>query len=566
MNKDIIIEKLNGHDQEAMVGKLHREQGDEVTQGETLLTVESGKGTFSVKSSFAGKILSLKIEEGDTVKKGEKIGEIAVDEKAMAKEKKPGYSFGISKPQEKNLSVDLLVIGGGPGGYVAAIRGAQQGLTVAVVEEDRLGGTCLNYGCIPTKAMISSTNILEGLKNSKDHGITVEKTAVDLSKMVARKDGVVEQLVGGIEHLMEANGITYINARAAVSNGGRIKANTKRIHYTLEYKNLILAMGSKVFKLPIPGGEDEDILTNRELLNLKEIPKSLTIIGGGVIGMEFAFIYQALGTKVYVVEYSSQILGELDEDVAEVIKASAEDKGITIYEEAKATAINQALDGSKVLEVERKGSKAYIASEKIAMAAGRKANLDSLDLEALGVKLNDKENGIDVDEYMRTSSENIYAIGDVTNIIQLAHVASHQGMVAVDHITSRARKIDYDHIPSAIFVSPEVGHVGLSEKEAQRRGKEMILSKFPFMANGKSVAMGATEGFVKLIADKKEKVVIGGTVVGPHATDLMAVLSNLIAQKTPIDQAVNVVYAHPTTSESIHEALLMLKGEGIHFT
>lgn len=565
MNKDIIIEKLNGHDKEAIVGKLNKKSGDNISAGEVIMTVESSKGTFPIKSEFTGKILNLTISEGDTVKKGEKIGEMDADSSASSNEKKQGYTFGIAKPIDKSVDVDLLVIGGGPGGYVAAIRGAQNGLKVALIEEDRLGGTCLNYGCIPTKAMISSVNIIESIKSSKLHGITVTDFDINLEKMVERKDSVVDQLVGGIEHLMNSNSIEYINGRAKVNEDKTIVVNTKKYNYKFTYKNLILALGSKVSTLPIEGADDKDILTNEELLNLKEIPKSLTIIGGGVIGMEFAFIYNSLGTKVNVIEYAPQILGLLDSDVADVIKDSAKEKGINIYENAKAVAIKNTLDGFKLLEVEIEGKIHHISSEKLAMATGRKANLESLDLNALDVKLNEKGNGILVDEFMKTSAENIYAVGDVTNIIQLAHVASHQGIVAVDSICSASHKIDYNAIPSAIFVSPEVGHVGLSEKAAKECSMDIIVSKFPFIANGKAIAMGESEGFVKLIADKNTKTILGGTIVGPHATDLMAVLSNLVAQKTTVEKAIDVIYAHPTSSESIHEALLMLEGKGIHF-
>ncbi|MBP2028149.1 dihydrolipoamide dehydrogenase [Acetoanaerobium pronyense] len=565
MNKDIIIEKLNGHDKEAIVGKLNKKSGDNISAGEVIMTVESSKGTFPIKSEFTGKILNLTISEGDTVKKGEKIGDMDADSSSSSNEKKQGYTFGIVKPIDKSVDVDLLVIGGGPGGYVAAIRGAQNGLKVALIEEDRLGGTCLNYGCIPTKAMISSVNIIESIKSSNSHGITVNDFDINLEKMVERKDSVVDQLIGGIEHLMNSNSIEYINGRAKVNEDKTIVVNTKKYNYKFTYKNLILALGSKVSTLPIEGADDKDILTNEELLNLKEIPKSLTIIGGGVIGMEFAFIYNSLGTKVNVIEYTPQILGLLDSDVADVIKDSAKEKGINIYENAKAVAIKNTLDGLKLLEVEIKGTIHHISSEKLAMATGRKANLESLDLNALDVKLNEKGNGILVDEFMRTSAENIYAVGDVTNIIQLAHVASHQGIVAVDSICSASHKIDYNAIPSAIFVSPEVGHVGLSEKAAKECSTDIIVSKFPFIANGKAIAMGESEGFVKLIADKNSKTILGGTIVGPHATDLMAVLSNLVAQKTTVEKAIDVIYAHPTSSESIHEALLMLEGKGIHF-
>ena len=563
MEKPIIIEKLNGHDKEALVGKCNKKVGDSISVGDVLFTVESSKGSFPIKSIYDGKILKLDISEGDTVKKGQVVGQVHASGAEPLKAN--SYSFGISKPTDKDMEFDLIVIGGGPGGYVAAIRGAQAGLKTAIIEDHKLGGTCLNYGCIPTKAMISSVGIIENIKQAENHGISTGAINIDFSKLVDRKNQVVEQLVGGIEHLMGANSIEYIHGKAEIQDDNTISVSTKKFNYKLQYKNLILALGSKPTYLPIEGADLPDVLTSKELLSLEEIPSSLIIIGGGVIGMEFAFIYRALGTTVSVVEFMPQILGLLDEDVAEVIRDSAIERGINIYEGAKAKAIKNTLDGSKLLVVEIDGKDMHRCADKLAMAVGRKANLDSLDLSKLGIELNERQNGIKVNEYMQTNVENIYAIGDVTNIIQLAHIASHQGMVAADNITGKSHKMDYSAVPSAIFTMPEIGTVGVSERQAKADELDVIISKFPFIANGKAIAMGESDGFVKLIADETTKVILGGSVVGPHATDLMAIIGNLISTKTTIEMAKNVIYAHPTTAESIHEAILMLEGKGIHF-
>lgn len=565
MEKPIIINKLSGHDKEAKVGKCSVKPGDKVTAGDVLLTLESGKGSLSVKAEYNGKIISLDISDGDTVKKGQVIGIIEASGEGSNSQPKSAYSFGITKPIDKEMEFDLVIIGGGPGGYVAAVRAAQAGLTTALIESDRLGGTCLNYGCMPTKAMVSSVSLIEGIKEAHGHGISTGDITVDFSKLMERKNQVVDQLVGGIEHLMEAHAIEYINGKAEVAEDGLIHVNTKKFSYKLKYKNLILAMGSRPASLPIKGADHPDILTSTEMLALDSVPESLVIIGGGVIGMEFAFIYRALGAEVSVVEFAPQILPVLDPDVVEVIRDSALEKGIKIYEGAMAKAITDTLDASKLLEVEIDGETTHICVEKIAMAVGRKANLDSLDLSKLGVELVEKKNGIKVDACMRTNIEGIYAIGDVTNIMQLAHVASHQGIVAVDNIVGNESKMDYSAVPSAVFTVPEVGNVGLGEKEATLQGKEIIISKFPFMANGKAIAMGESDGFVKLIADKETKTILGGSVVGPHATDLLAVIGNLVALKVDITEAQKVIYAHPTTAESVNEAILMLEGKGIHF-
>jgi len=265
------------------------------------------------------------------------------------------------------------------------------------------------------------------------------------------------------------------------------------------------------------------------------------------------------------VEYFPQILNNMDEDVAEVIRNSALDKGIGIYEGAKACSIKESMDGTMIIEVLVNGQTMYLTSEKAAVAVGRKANLDSLDLKALKVELNDKCSGIMVDKYMRTSNPDIYAIGDVTNIVQLAHVASHQGIAAADNILGIENEMNYDLIPSAIFTTPEIGHAGLTEKELRSRGVEYISGKFPFAANGKAQAMGETEGFVKLTADKNTRKLLGGTIVGVHGTDMLSTVSNIIASGLTIDEAAHVIYAHPTAAEALHEAVLSLDGRGIHF-
>lgn len=564
MITSILIEKLNGHDKEGKIGKLYCKVGSPISIGDVLFTIESSKGALSVKSLWDGTILELSICEGDMVTKGQIVGNVDVKQ-AEATDIKKGYNFGLAKPMNKTVEVDVLIVGGGPGGYVAAIKGAMEGLSVALIEEDRLGGTCLNYGCIPTKALTSSVSLLEKIKSSELHGIDVGAITLNLDQMMARKNEIVHQLVGGIEHLLNVHAIEYINGTAKLNEQGQITVQTKQANYNFNYKNLILALGSKPSFLPIPGAELEDILTSQDLLDMKEIPKSLTIIGGGVIGMEFAFIFRALGSEVNVVEFLPQILNTLDSDIAETIRDSATEKGIKVFESTKAIGIKNTLDGSKLLEVEINGVMMSICSQSIVMAVGRKANLKSLALDKLGVNLNERNNGINVDGYMRTNVEHIYAIGDVTNKLYLAHVASHQGMVAIDHILGKDHEMDYRFIPSVIFTSPEVGCVGMNEKEAKNQNIEIISGKFPFVANGKAITMGEPEGFVKVIADANTRVIIGGSIVGVHASNLISVLTNLIVSETKIDDAAKVVYAHPTTSESIHEAILMLDKRAIHF-
>ncbi|MFL0247366.1 dihydrolipoyl dehydrogenase [Candidatus Clostridium stratigraminis] len=575
MKYDLIIEKLSGHDTSGKVGKINKKAGDTLNSGDIIFTIESGKGTMIYISKYNGILEQLSITEGDTIKKNQVIGKVDGElinkeaEKAQAaasnQPKKTAYSFGLAKPIQKSFEVDVAVVGGGPGGYVSAIRAAQGGKKVLIIEEDRLGGTCLNHGCIPTKALVSSVDALEKIRNAESFGLEVETIKFSLEKIMGRKNEVVNTLVSGIEHLMEVHQIEYISGKAEVKDSQTLLAKNKTIDAVIKFEKLVIATGSKPCSLPIEGASCHDILTSQELLELAEIPSSITIIGGGVIGMEFAFIYNTLGSKVNVVEYFPQIINTVDEDAADVIRTSAKERGINIYEGAKAVSIKTALDGMKIVEINKDNETKYLISEKVATAVGRKANLDSLDLEKLQVKLNEKCNGIMVDEFMRTSNPNIYAIGDITNKIQLAHVASHQGIVAADHINGMDNEMCYDLVPSAIFTMPEMGQVGVTEKEARLQKLDYIVGKFPLMANGKAQAMGETEGFVKLIGNKETRKVIGGTIVGAHATDMLSTISNIIASGLTIDSAQHVLYAHPTIAEAIHEALLTIDGRGIHF-
>ncbi|WP_432666117.1 dihydrolipoyl dehydrogenase [Wukongibacter baidiensis] len=571
MKCELIIEKLSGHDTKAKVGKISKRVGDEVKAGDILFTLESGKGNLNFTADANGTLMELNIEEGQTVSKKDVVGFVEgerldnKDKTDKVNSKKPKYSFGIAKPKKEEVVCDLLVIGGGPGGYVAAIRGAQLGLSTVLIEKNRLGGTCLNYGCIPTKSMAESSHILENIKSAEVFGIHVEDYKVSLGEIIERKDQVVETLVSGISQLMEANNIRVIEGNAVAVDEETISVKTKKIDATIKAKNIILALGSSASTLSIEGADLPNVLTSKEMLSLTEIPKRLTVIGGGVIGMELAFIYRSLGSEVTVVEYASEILSILDGDVIEHISSIANEKGIKIFESACVNRIQETVDGQLITTFNKDDKEYYISSDKVLMAVGRNANLDSIELDKLKVALNEKENGIAVNEYMQTSSPSIYAIGDVTNIVQLAHVASHQGLIAVEHIKGSKAKAHYDLVPSAIFTSPEIGHIGMTEREAAAKNIAINVAKFPLMASGKALVMNATDGFIKLIADAEQDILLGGVIVGEHGTDMIATISNLIQHKVKIDDAIQVIYAHPTLSEGIHESLLMLKNRGIHF-
>lgn len=562
MENTLIIEKLNGHDKDGKIGKISVAVGDSVQAGDILFTIESGKGSIKYKSKFDGIVTALTINTGDVVVLDQEIGSIEGEKKA--EKKSTGYSFGISKPMKKELHAEVLIIGGGPGGYVAAIRGAQLGKKVVLIEEDKLGGTCLNYGCIPTKALAHSTKVLSHIKEGSVFGFDVEGVTIDMTKLMTRKSEVVNNLVGGIEHLMEANDIEVIRGSAETKSETVIGVKNKKIDAEITFDDLIIATGSEPSFIPIEGHDLKSVMTSKDALEITDVPKSITIIGGGVIGMEFAFIFNALGSEVHVIEYMPEILALLDQDVVDVIKMSAEEKGIQIHSGACASGIHETQNNEMITTYMIDEKTHYLSSEKVMMAVGRKPRLKSINLDVLGVSLNSKQNGISVDEQMKTNKDHIYAIGDVTNVIQLAHVASHQGMVASEVIAGMDSKMSYDVIPSAIFTTPEIGHVGVTEREAKEKSLDISVSKFFLAANGKSVAMNETEGFVKVIYDNENDYIIGASIVGGHGTDMIATLVNMIQQKLSKEEVTHVVYAHPTAAESIHEALLGLEGRGIH--
>lgn len=562
---DITLKKIYGEEKKAKVGKVLVVEGDIIAKGDKLFNVETAKGNAVVKAENEGSILEILIEEGQEIKLGDLIFKMEVNENISNNDKaKTSYSFGLAKPKKESIESDITIIGAGPGGYVAAIRAAQLNAKVTLIERDKLGGTCLNTGCIPTKSFVKSTHLIDEVKASAKMGIKIDSYQVDLKRIVGRKDEVVNNLQNGIKHLLEHWNIRYVEGNAIIKDD-TIIVNNEKIDLTISSKKIILATGSSPMKLNIPGADLDFVLTNEEILSIPEIPKSLTIIGGGVIGMEFAFIFNSLGTQVSVVEFAPNILNNVDEEIIEIILDECDKRGILVYTKAEAKSIALSKDQSTITTFIKDNQEEYIVSEKVLMSVGRKANLDTIDLKALNIELNERNNGIKVDETMLTSNPNIYAIGDITNILQLAHVASHQGIIAVENALGLSSKMDYTAIPSAVFVAPEFAVVGVSEKEAIEKKLNYKISKFPFVANGKALSQGSSEGFVKIIFNQDENTIIGASIIGPNATDLIANMTYLIQKKVDYKDLKHLVFAHPTTAESIHEAVLGLDGEAIHF-
>lgn len=568
MAVELKLEKLSGHAKDGKIGKIHKNVGDQVKIGENLFDVESNKGNITIKSNANGKIESLEVEEGTTVKIGTLLaiidGEISKTETKNNTNGK-NYFSGLLKPQKQQIESDITIIGGGPGGYVAAIQAAKLGANVVLIEKENVGGTCLNWGCIPTKALVRSSEVYSNLKEAEEYGLYADNISVNMKKVIERKDNIVNQLVQGIAYLLDKNKVKVIKGLGEIIDENTVFVKTKKIEATIKSKNIIIATGSKASMIPIKGIELKNVITSKEALDLDTLPDKLAIVGGGVIGMEFAFIYANLGVDVSVIEFFDSALMACDNDICEEISQIAKEMGIKLYTGSKVESIIESEDDKCIISFNEEGNLKYITADKVLMAVGRQPVIEGIDMEKLGIELNENKRGIKVNEKMQTSISNIYAIGDVTNKIQLAHVASHQGIVAVKNILGKNIKMDYNTVPSAIFTNPEIAMVGVSEKIAEKEGIDIEVGKFPFAANGKALTLGETKGFVKIIKEKATGKVIGGSIIGPHATDLIAEIALAVKNELTAEQIAETIHAHPTTAESIHEAVLATEGGALHF-
>ncbi len=458
------------------------------------------------------------------------------------------------------MNYRIVIIGGGPGGYVAAIRAAKLGAKVALVEKDQVGGTCLNWGCIPTKALVSQAALVVAIRRSEELGIQVGQIAVDYGRMKERKDQVVNKLVGGVQYLLKKNKVEVIQGTGRIVAPGQVKVDLKDGgEMVLDAENIILATGTRPALIPALGYDGQRVMTSDEILNLTELPGEMLIIGGGVIGCEFACIFAELGVKITIVEALPTLLSTVDRDVQRQMQSILKKRGITVKTKSKITAVTKTAD--KVMALLENGEE--LVADKILISIGRTMNLAEQGLAELGVQFNDR-GAVQVDSRLRTSVPGIYAIGDITGKIQLAHVASAQGMVAVDHIMGKEKEMDYSVVPSCIFTIPETAGVGLTTQEAEARGIKIKAGKFPFMASGKAVAMGETEGFVKILADPDTDRILGVHILGPHATDLIGEATLAIQLGATVEQLAGTIHAHPTLSEAVLEAAEALHGMAVH--
>lgn len=448
---------------------------------------------------------------------------------------------------------DLIIIGAGPGGYEAALAAAKRGMSVTLFNGDKLGGTCLNEGCIPTKCLCKNAEVVETMRDGEKFGLDDFTFTLDYNQVVARKESVVSQLRDGIAMMLKAAKVTVVDAKASFKDAHTVMADG--VEYTAD--NFIIATGSDSRSLPIEGHDLECVKDSTDLLNIEYIPESLTIIGGGVIGMEFACVFAAFGSKVTVIEFMKQILPPFDSDIAKRLKQALSKRGVKIITSAAAKRIEQNEDYQVVVTYESKGKEESVVSTDLLMAVGRAPRVEGLGLENAGVEYSPK--GIPVDDNMRTNVEHIYAIGDVNARMMLAHVATFQGFRALNAIQGVKDDIRFDIVPSAVFTRPECGMVGMTEEQCKAQGIEVKIGQSFFRANGKALTMGESEGLCKLIFRASDDRLIGAHIMGVEAADLAQQCADLMNCEATIGKMENIIFSHPSVSEVIMAAVHAVK-------
>lgn len=454
---------------------------------------------------------------------------------------------------------DIAVIGGGPGGYVAAIRAAQAGASVCLVEQERIGGTCLNHGCIPTKALYATARLLHGVRRAGSHGIETGPVRFDFARAMARKSAVVEQLVGGVGQLLKGNGVDVYSGRAVLEGAGSIRWAFPGGNGRLQARKIILASGARAAAPPILQPDQKIILTSREILDMKELPASVAVIGGGYIGCELAGILATFGSRVTLVEQMPTLLARTDRQVVREVEKGLRELGVAVHVGTSVEAVTIEAEGARL---QLSGVPESLAVERVLVAVGRVPNSAGLGLETAGVKL--ERGAVVVDNGLHTSHPDIFAIGDVTGGIQLAHVASYQAEIAVVNALGGDRTVDYRVVPSCIFTLPEVGQVGLSEEECKAQGLAVEVGRFAYQASSKALCDGEPQGLVKIVAAHDDGRILGGVVVGAEASALIAEVATAMACGQSAAQLGAVIHAHPTLPELIKEAAEDADGRAVH--
>ncbi|HQG08870.1 MAG TPA: dihydrolipoyl dehydrogenase [Dysgonamonadaceae bacterium] len=561
---EIIMPKAGIDMSEGQIVKWLKKEGDPVTEGEIILEIMTDKTSMEIEAEKSGVLLKIVHHDGETVpvttvigyigQQGENVDLIPQEEE----EPQPVVQEGEEKPlirMEEN-SYHVVVIGGGPAGYVAAIRAAQLGAKVAIVEKGTFGGTCLNVGCIPTKAYLKNAEIIENIENAASRGIMLESTkfTVDMDKVMSFKNSVVKKLTSGVEGLLKSNGVDIYRGVGKINRNKNVVVNDKQI---LKADKVILAGGSKVNRINIPGIESPKVFTSDDILATTEVPETLAVIGGGVVGIELGQSFASFGSKVVVIEAMDRIIPMIDHEASDLLTQTLRKKGMEIITSARITEI---VDKDNRLEIKIDGHDSVFA-DKALLAIGRVP-----DTEGIGEVQFEMDRGkIKVDKYMETSVKGIYAPGDVNGLWMLAHTAFRMGEVAAENaVKGNHREANLHSAPSVVYTLPEVAMVGLTEEKAREKYGDVRVGKFQFVANGRALASGDTVGFVKVIADNRYGEILGVHIIGPMAAEIINQASLIVEMEITVDEVVKTIYGHPTYSEALFEACADALGEAIH--
>ena len=558
--------------EEGTVSKWVKHEGDEVKVGEVVVEITTDKLTNEVTSEAEGTMLKIVAQEGDDVpvkgtlawigKPGEQVGGAP----AAAAPAVPFAPAAPAAPAKPAGDTSVIVIGGGPGGYVAAIRAAQLGAKVTLIEKQYLGGTCLNVGCIPTKCLLHSAELVEDIKNQgKDIGVEVDGVKVNFQQVISHKNEISKKLTGGVAGLLKMNKVKKIDGEATFV--GEKKLSVKKADGTTEEMTadaIIVATGSINSQPPIPGlKENPNCIDSTGALSLEKLPKTMVVIGGGVIGLELACAYAGFGTKITVVEAMDHMLPMLDGDLTKIGVAHMKKMGMEFNLECPVQSVEESPVGAKVVCKNKAGETVSFEAEKVLVAIGRKANTASLNLEA--GKIDNDRGRIIVNDKMETNVPGVYAIGDcVLGHAQLAHTASAMGEVAAENIMGQEAHYDEKTNPTCVYIEPEAASVGLTEEQCKAQGLEYKVGKFPMSANGKALILNGGEGIVKIIAGKEFGEILGMHIIGPRATDLICEGALAIEGEMTLDEIIATIHSHPTVTETMREAALQAEKRAIH--